>query len=52
MWDLIEREVIYLYYYLDIQVRQLFWFYVLGTLLGSAISVGCTYFSLDFRFPA
>lgn len=39
MWDLIEREVIYLYYYLDIQVRQLFWFYVLGTLLGSAISV-------------
>ncbi len=39
MWDLIEREAIYLYYYLDIQVRQLFWFYVLGTLLGSAISV-------------
>ncbi len=39
MWDLIEREAIYLYYYLDIQVRQLFWFYVFGTLLGSAISV-------------
>lgn len=39
MLDLIEREAIYLYYYMDIQVRQLFWFYVLGTLLGSAISV-------------
>ena len=39
MWDLIEREAIYLYYYLDIQVRQLFWFYLLGTLLGSLISV-------------
>lgn len=39
MMDLIEREAIYLYYYLDLQFRQLFWFYVIGTLIGSAISV-------------
>lgn len=39
MLDLIERELIYLAYYMELQLRQLFWFYVLGTLLGSFISV-------------
>lgn len=39
MLDLIERELIYLWYYLDILCRQLLPFYVVGTLLGSFISV-------------
>ncbi len=34
-----QRELIYLWYYLDLQIRQLAPFYIFGTLLGSAISV-------------
>ena len=39
MLDWIERELIYLAYYFEIQLNQLFFFYVFGTLLGSLISV-------------
>ncbi|MDM8119878.1 permease [Succinatimonas hippei] len=39
MYDFIEREIIYLWYYLDILCRQIVPFYIIGTLLGSAISV-------------
>lgn len=38
-WSIIERESIYLLYYFDIQFRQIFWYWVLGILIGSAISV-------------
>lgn len=39
MLDIIRREAIYLWYYFDIQLRQIFWYWVLGMLIGSAISV-------------
>lgn len=39
MIDIIKREAIYLWYYFDIQLRQIFWYWVFGILLGSAISV-------------
>lgn len=37
--DIIKREAIYLWYYFDIQLRQIFLYWVFGILLGSAISV-------------
>ena len=39
MWDWIEREAVYLWYYLDIQVRQIVPYWALGIVLGSAVSV-------------
>ena len=39
MIDWIRREAIYLWYYLDIQVRQFAPYWALGILLGSAVSV-------------
>ncbi|MBR2562315.1 MAG: permease [Eubacterium sp.] len=35
----IRREGIYLWYYFEIQFRQIFWYWVSGMLIGSAISV-------------
>lgn len=37
--ELLEREFIYLWYYFDVQLRQIFQYWVLGMLLGSAVSV-------------
>lgn len=37
--ELINREIIYLWYYIDIQLRQLFIYWFIGILLGSFISV-------------
>jgi len=39
MLDILQREAIYLWYYADLQFRQIFWYWVLGMLLGSAVSV-------------
>lgn len=39
MLELLEREFIYLWYYFDVQLRQIFWYWVLGMVLGSAVSV-------------
>lgn len=39
MLEIIHREAIYLWYYFDIQLRQIFWYWVLGMVLGSAVSV-------------
>jgi uncharacterized membrane protein YraQ (UPF0718 family) len=39
MIEIIEREAIYLWYYFDIQIRQIFWYWVLGIIVGSIISV-------------
>ena len=39
MWDMISREAVYLWYYLDIQFRQIAPYWALGIVLGSAVSV-------------
>ena len=39
MWDWIQREAIYLWYDLDIQIRQIAPYWALGIVLGSAVSV-------------
>ena len=35
---ILRREFIYLWYYFDIQLRQIFWYWVLGIAIGSFIS--------------
>ena len=37
--DLIRRELVYLWYYFDLQLRQIFWYWILGMAIGSVISV-------------
>lgn len=37
--EVLRREAVYLWYYFDLQLRQIFWYWVLGIVLGSAISV-------------
>lgn len=39
MLNILRREAIYLWYYFDIQFRQIFWYWVLGIVIGSVISV-------------
>ena len=39
MLEIIQREAVYLWYYFDLQLRQIFWYWVLGMLIGSAVSV-------------
>lgn len=39
MWEALHRELVYLWYYTDLQVRQIFWYWVLGIVVGSVISV-------------
>ena len=39
MIDWLQREAVYLWYYLDIQIRQIAPYWILGIVLGSAISV-------------
>lgn len=39
MIDVLRREAIYLWYYFDIQFRQIFGYWVFGILIGSVISV-------------
>ena len=36
---ILRREFIYLWYYFDVQLRQIFWYWVLGIAIGSFISV-------------
>lgn len=35
----LRREFVYLWYYVDVQVRQIFWYWLVGIVLGSAVSV-------------
>lgn len=37
--DILHREAVYLWYYFDAQLRQIFWYWVLGMAVGSAVSV-------------
>ena len=39
MLDILRREAVYLWYYFDLQLRQIFWYWVLGMAIGSAVSV-------------
>ena len=39
LMHILRREFIYLWYYFDIQLRQIFWYWVLGIAIGSFISV-------------
>lgn len=39
MIEILHREAIYLWYYFDIQFRQIFFYWVLGMVIGSAVSV-------------
>lgn len=39
MSAILKREFIYLWYYFDIQLRQIFWYWVFGIVIGSCISV-------------
>ena len=39
MPEILQREAIYLWYYADLQFRQIFWYWVLGMALGSLVSV-------------
>jgi len=39
LWEVLRRESVYLWYYFDLQLRQIFWYWILGMLTGSLISV-------------
>ena len=39
MIEIIKREAVYLWYYFDLQLRQILPYYALGIILGSVISV-------------
>jgi len=39
MFEVLERELIYLWYYLSVQIERLLPYWVLGILIGSAVSV-------------
>ncbi len=39
MADILRREAVYLWYYFDIQLRQIFWYWVLGMVIGSLVAV-------------
>lgn len=39
MWEILEREGIYLWFYFSIQLKQIFLYWVIGIMTGSVISV-------------
>ena len=39
MIEALRREIVYIWYYFDLQFRQIFWYWVLGMAIGSAVSV-------------
>ena len=39
LFAVLRREIIYIWYYFEIQFRQIFWYWILGMLIGSLISV-------------
>ncbi len=39
LWSVIQREFVYLWYYFELQLRQIFWYWVIGMAVGSCISV-------------
>lgn len=39
IWTILHREFVYIWYYFDLQLRQIFWYWVIGMAIGSLISV-------------
>ena len=39
LFTVFRKELIYLWYYFEVQFRQIFWYWILGMLIGSLISV-------------
>jgi len=39
MIEVLQREFVYLWYYFSVQFEQIFWYWLLGTFIGSVISV-------------
>ena len=39
MIDILRREAIYFWYYFSVQLEQIFWYWVLGMVIGSFVSV-------------
>ena len=39
VWSVLRREFVYIWYYFDVQLRQIFWYWVLGMAIGSLVSV-------------
>lgn len=39
LWTVLSRELIYIWYYFEVQFRQIFWYWILGMLIGSLVSV-------------
>jgi len=39
IFSVISRELVYIWYYFDIQLRQIFWYWIIGMAIGSLISV-------------
>ena len=39
IFTVFRKELIYLWYYFEVQFRQIFWYWILGMLIGSLISV-------------
>ncbi|MBR4162785.1 MAG: permease [Solobacterium sp.] len=39
IWSILQREFIYIWYFFEVQFKQIFWYWVLGMLIGSFISV-------------
>lgn len=39
LFAVLRREIIYIWYYFEIQFHQIFWYWILGMLIGSFISV-------------
>lgn len=39
LFEIIQREFIYIRYYFEIQLSQIFWYWIFGMVIGSAVSV-------------
>ena len=39
MLEILRHEAVYLWYYFDLQLRQIFWYWVVGIVIGSCVSV-------------
>ena len=37
--EIVRRELVYVWYYFDIQLRQIFWYWIIGMAIGSFVSV-------------
>ena len=52
MFEILKREFVYIWYYFDIQLRQIVLYWVLGMLIGSFVSVSRIWFFIRHTFVA